>query len=98
MNGRKWFSVILSLKEKNDLLEETIIHVAGHLFGTSSIYFVDLFSVRIIGVEASELALGVAEQKEEMWAVTAVDDVQDAVARLLIDDARKHHVFDGISE
>jgi hypothetical protein len=44
-----------------DLLEESLKHVVRDLFGTGSVDLVDLFGVGIVGVDPTELALGITE-------------------------------------
>ena len=79
-------------------LEEGVVHVAWDLLGSSPVDLVDLLGVWVVGVQASELALDITEEEEEVGTVAAVDDVQNAVARLGVDHAGKHDVLDGVQD
>lgn len=45
------------------IFEERFKHVFSHLFGTGTVNLVDFFGVWVIGVQASELALGITEKE-----------------------------------
>ena len=66
------------------------------MFGTSSINLVDFFSIRVVGIKASELALGITEEQEEVRTVAPIDHVQDAVSRLGVHHTGKDDVLDGV--
>ena len=52
----------------------------------------------LIALFLPELALLVAEEEEEVRAVASVDDVEDGLARVLVDDAGEDDVLDGVQD
>ena len=80
------------------LLEECVKHLVSDLLGPRAIDLVDLLCVGIVSIEASELALLVPEQEQEVGAVAAVNDVQDALPGLLVDGAGVHDVLHGVQD
>lgn len=80
------------------VFEEAVVHVAGDLLGPRPVYLVDFLRIGIVSIQAPELALDVAEEQEEVGAVTAVDHVQHPVACLGVHHAGKHHILDGVQD
>lgn len=81
-----------------DVLEEAVEHLVGDLLGTGPVDLVDLLGVGVVGVEAAELALLVAEEQQEVRAVAPVDDVQHVLAGVAVHGAREHHELDGVQD
>jgi len=57
------------------IFEEWFIHVFSHLFWTGTVNLVNFFCVRVVGVQTSELALGITEKEQKVWTVASVNDV-----------------------
>ena len=51
------------------VLEVLVKHVVRHLLGSRPVNLEDLLSVRVVGVQPSELTFSVSEQDKKMWTV-----------------------------
>ena len=51
------------------VLEVLVKHVVRHLLWSRPVNLEDLLSVRVVGVQPSELTFSVSEQDKKMWTV-----------------------------
>lgn len=51
------------------VLEVLVKHVVRHLLRSRPVNLEDLLSVRVVGVQPSELTFSVSEQDKKMWTV-----------------------------
>lgn len=79
-------------------LEEPVEHVLVHLAGPRAEQLDHLLRLRIVAVERTELAAGVAEQDQEVLRLRARYLLQHLVLRVPIHHAREYTVFDRVQD
>ena len=80
------------------ILEELFKHVLHHLLGPRAVDLEDLLCVRVVGVQAAELALGVPEQEQEVGTIERINVFHDAHARVPIDHPGEDDMLDGVHD
>ena len=80
------------------VLVEAFKHVLWDLLRPGAVDFEHLVRVRVVGVQAAELELGIAEQDQKVGTVEAVDFFEDRFAGLLVDGAGEDNILDCIHE
>lgn len=81
---------------QQNLLEKFIKHPIIDVFGASPVQFGDLFRVRAVRVERTELAARVTEQHEEVLGFGSRDLLQNPPLRFRVYGAGEHAVLYGV--